>query len=115
MSPPSIRCSAVQCVAVLCNPLVYAGQVLSTVLDVANDDEARRFDPAGPELVYVQVADDIAGQIGRGELTRDARLPGEQDLADEYGVSKATARRAVRELRDRGLVRTVPYKGTYVI
>jgi DNA-binding GntR family transcriptional regulator len=74
-----------------------------------------QFDPAGPELAYVQVADVIAGMIERGELTRDARLPGEQDMADEYGVSKATARRAVRELRDRGLVRTVPYKGTYVI
>lgn len=79
------------------------------------DDQARRFDPAGPELVYVQVADDVAGQIERGELPRGARLAGEQDMAEEYGVSKATARRAVRELRDRGLVRTVPYKGTYVI
>ena len=42
------------------------------------------------------------------------RLPGEADMAREYGVAKMTARRAVRELRERGLVRTVIGKGSYV-
>ena len=79
------------------------------------DDEPRRFDPAGPELVYMQVADDVAGKIASGELTHGARLPGEQAMAAEYGVARMTAARAVRELRERGLVRTVIGKGSYVI
>ena len=79
------------------------------------EDDGKRFDPRGPELVYMGVADDIAGKISRGELVSGARLPGEADMAAEYGVAKMTARRAVRELRERGLVRTVVGKGTYVL
>jgi DNA-binding GntR family transcriptional regulator len=79
------------------------------------DDKSPRFDPAGPELVYMAVADDIAARIAGGELTVGTRLPGEAELARQYGHSKATARRAVRELRERGLVRTVIGQGTFVI
>ncbi|MGH3321322.1 MAG: winged helix-turn-helix domain-containing protein [Streptosporangiaceae bacterium] len=74
------------------------------------------FDPdaAGPGYVYVLVADHIAARIGAGELTPGARLPGERELAEEYGVALGTVRRAVQELRDRGQVVTLPAKGTYV-
>ena len=74
------------------------------------------FDPeaAGPSYVYVQVADHIAARITAGELSPGARLPGERDLAEEYGVALGTIRRAVQELRDRGLVVTLPAKGTYI-
>jgi GntR family transcriptional regulator len=81
---------------------------------MADREDGPRFDPRGPELVYMQIADDIAGQIGRGELEPGARLPSEADLAEHYGAAKMTARRAVRELRERGLVRTVIGKGSYV-
>ncbi|MET9296183.1 winged helix-turn-helix domain-containing protein [Streptomyces sp. NPDC003077] len=43
-----------------------------------------------------------------------ARLPAERDLAEQYGVAVNTIRRAVRDLRDQGLVITVPVKGTFV-
>ncbi|WP_043623644.1 winged helix-turn-helix domain-containing protein [Nonomuraea candida] len=74
------------------------------------------FDPdaAGPGYVYVQVADHIAARVEAGELTPGTRLPGERDLAQEYGVAIGTVRRAVQELRDRGLVVTLPAKGTYI-
>ncbi len=78
-------------------------------------DDGPRFDPRGPELVYMQIADDIAGQIERGELAPGDRLPGEADLAAEYGAARMTVRRAIRELRERGLVRVVTGKGTYVL
>lgn len=76
----------------------------------------RAFDPAkvGPDYLYVAMADHIAARIEAGELTANTRLPAERDLADEYGVSLGTARRATRELRERGLVITVPVKGTFV-
>jgi DNA-binding GntR family transcriptional regulator len=71
--------------------------------------------PDSPVYLYVQVADYIAGLIESGELPPGARLLAERDLADEYGVSLQTARRAVQELRDRGLVQTVAVKGTFVV
>ena len=36
-------------------------------------------------------------------------------MVEEHGVALGTARRTVRELRDRGLVVTLPAKGTYVV
>lgn len=64
---------------------------------------------------YRRVADDLARQISDGTIPRGGRLPGELELAGIYGVSAGTARRAVAELRDRGLVVTLPSKGTYVV
>ena len=71
-------------------------------------------DPTKIAYVYMQMADHIAARIESGELRPGARLPGERDLAAEYGVAHLTARRATRELRDRGLVITLPAKGTFV-
>jgi GntR family transcriptional regulator len=74
------------------------------------------FDPAAeePAYLYARVADHIVERIDAGELTPGARLPGERDLAAEYGVALGTVRRAVEELRSRGLVVTLPAKGTFI-
>lgn len=72
------------------------------------------FEPNPEGYLYAQVADHIAARIDAGDLPPGARLPNERDLAAEYAVSVVTARRAVAELRDRGLVNTVPVKGTFV-
>jgi GntR family transcriptional regulator len=72
-------------------------------------------DASGPAYVYMRVADHIAARIAAEDLPADARLPGERELAAEYGVAIGTARRAVEELRERGLVVTLPGKGTYVV
>ncbi|MGY1439560.1 GntR family transcriptional regulator [Streptomyces reniochalinae] len=78
------------------------------------DDHGGWVDPGLPVYVYVQVADDIARRIDAGQLRPGARLPGERDLAEEYGIAYGTARRVVQELRDRGLAITLPGKGTYI-
>lgn len=65
--------------------------------------------------VFEQVADAVAADIASGRLPKGARLPNERDLGAQYGVAPGTARRAVRELRDRGLVVTLPNKGTFVV
>lgn len=64
------------------------------------------FDPEGPDLVYVLVADHLQTRIERGDLKPGQRLPPERELADEYMVAYLTMRRATRELRERGLIRT---------
>jgi len=75
------------------------------------------FDPASgePAYVYARMADHIAARIAAGELPPGSRLPGERDLAAEYGVAIGTARRAISELRDRGVAVTLPAKGTFVV
>lgn len=78
------------------------------------DDRDWRPDPASHVYVYVQVVHHISEQIRTGRLPAGARLPAERDLAEQYGVAVNTVRRAVRDLRDQGLVITVPIKGTYV-
>ncbi|GAA3472236.1 winged helix-turn-helix domain-containing protein [Nonomuraea roseola] len=72
------------------------------------------FDPEGAVYVYAAMADHIAARIQAGELRVNARLAGERALAEEYGVALGTARRAIEELRQRGLVVTLPAKGTFV-
>lgn len=67
------------------------------------------------EYEYRRVADDLQRQITNGRIPVGGRLVGELELADVYRVSAGTIRRAVRELRDRGLVTTLPAKGTFVI
>ena len=75
------------------------------------------FDPTSgePEYLWRRVADHLAARIEAGDLAPGARLPRELDVADEYGVSHNTVRRAMAELRRLGMVRTLPNLGTYVL
>ncbi|MEV7362769.1 winged helix-turn-helix domain-containing protein [Streptomyces sp. NPDC091299] len=68
-----------------------------------------------PRYEYVKLADTIAADIASGTLPVGAALPSERAMVDIHQVSIGTVRRAVRELVARGLVATLPAKGTYVI
>ncbi|MFJ8269475.1 winged helix-turn-helix domain-containing protein [Streptomyces sp. NPDC094154] len=68
-----------------------------------------------PRYEYVKLADEIAADIASGRLPVGAALPGERAMTEIHSVSIGTVRRAVVELRRRGLVATLPAKGTYVI
>lgn len=72
------------------------------------------FNPDGPVLIYLAVADHIAARIAAGDWAPGDRLPPERELATEYKVAYLTVRRAAEELRNRGLITTVHGKGTYV-
>jgi DNA-binding transcriptional regulator YhcF (GntR family) len=73
------------------------------------------FVPDESGYIYAQIADHIEARIAAGELASGARLPAERELAAEYGVALNTTRRAVEELRERKLVKTVMYKGTFIV
>ncbi|MFF9240128.1 winged helix-turn-helix domain-containing protein [Streptomyces sp. NPDC014801] len=77
-------------------------------------DQEPAIDPSRPVYVWQQVADHIARRIEAGELRPGARLEGERELAEQLGVAVGTVRRAVEDLRQRGLVVTLPAKGTYI-
>jgi GntR family transcriptional repressor for pyruvate dehydrogenase complex len=55
---------------------------------------------------YEQVADQLRELIMTGELTPGQRLPSEVGLAEDFGVSRATVREALRVLAAQSLIRT---------
>jgi GntR family transcriptional regulator len=71
-------------------------------------------DPLNPVPFYEQVADAIAARIKAGEWEPGALIPSEGTLQEEYGVARGTIRRALELLRERGVVVTMPQRGTYV-
>lgn len=73
------------------------------------------FDRDSEIPVYVQIADWVAERIENGTLEPRRPIPSEKTLMQEFeGVARTTIRRAVEHLRERGLVYTVPQRGTYV-
>lgn len=69
-------------------------------------------DPLGdPRHAYVQIADVIAARIASGRY--HGQLPGERDLAREFGVAYQTQRHAMQLLRTRGLIITRQGRGTF--
>lgn len=71
-------------------------------------------DPLSPTPYYRQIADAIAAQIEAGELEPGDPIPSELRLQQEHGVARGTARHAVAELVERGLVVTIPQRGSFV-
>jgi GntR family transcriptional regulator len=66
------------------------------------------------ELAYMRMANDIESRMKSGELRPGARLLPERELATYYGVAYLTVRRAMKVLRERGLINTMHGRGTFV-
>src|ERR1700690_3815494 len=81
--------------------------VASTMWDVKID----RTDPA---LLHDQVAGDIRRAIADGEAAPGERLPPARDLAAVLGVNTNTVLRALRMLRDEGILDFQRGRGTTV-
>ena len=78
------------------------------------DDRSARINHDSAITVTAQVAADIESDIDAGKIAPDTRLPAETELAEQYGVSRVTVRRAIALLREREKVVTVHGRGTYV-
>lgn len=63
---------------------------------------------------FRQLADILRDAIERGDYPAGSALPSENDLASRYGVSRATANRAVLILRSEGLVSAERGRGVIV-
>jgi DNA-binding FadR family transcriptional regulator len=70
--------------------------------ELTNGGEPER--KGGP--AYAVVAAELRGRIVRGDLPLNGRLPTEAELADEFGVSRATIRESLRALAAQELIRT---------
>ncbi|MEU9230911.1 GntR family transcriptional regulator [Streptomyces subrutilus] len=69
---------------------------------------------------YLQIADDLSQQIQealedpQATLHPGAKVPSESELMDRYSVAQGTVRKAMTELRVRGLVDTHHGRGSFV-
>src|SRR5580704_15942108 len=63
---------------------------------------------------YRQIFDALARAIAIGEYTPGQKLPSEAALVRRFGASRITVGRAVRELKEQGLVKRIAGSGTYV-
>ncbi|WP_328464006.1 GntR family transcriptional regulator [Streptomyces sp. NBC_00448] len=64
--------------------------------------------------IYQQVAARLAQEIANGTYEPGSLLPSETQLMERYSVSRPTARAAIAELRQLGLVESQHGKGTFV-
>jgi DNA-binding FadR family transcriptional regulator len=64
---------------------------------------------------YEQIADLLIADLRRGALQPGERLPGERQLAEHYGVGRASVREALAALVVRGLVQTRQGAGSFFV
>ncbi|WP_433249332.1 GntR family transcriptional regulator [Streptosporangium sp. CA-135522] len=69
------------------------------------------FEPDRPK--WRQIADVIRERIVSGTYP-PKYLVSELQLVQEFGVARETARKVVRQLREEGLLYTVPHMGSFV-
>ncbi len=72
-----------------------------------------RKDP-NSDFLYQQIATQLRAAIDTGGYLPGARLPSMDRLAAEFGVNKITVLKALDELKNEGVVFSVPAQGTFV-
>jgi GntR family transcriptional regulator len=71
-------------------------------------------DKSSPIPLYLQLAGRLETLIAEGAYPVGAKLPGEEELARQYGLNRNTVRHALSLLARNGLVRTERGVGTFV-
>lgn len=67
-----------------------------------------------PKPLYLQLEDDIKQNIRFKKYAVGDQMPSEEELCNQYGVSRITVRRAIQSLVDMGLLEKHRGKGTFV-
>lgn len=67
-----------------------------------------------PVPLYIQLKETLRTQIENGHYAPHDRLPSERELAEQHSISRMTARQALLELTQEGLVYSRVGKGTFV-
>ncbi|MGW7684216.1 FadR/GntR family transcriptional regulator [Kribbella sp. NPDC054772] len=62
-----------------------------------------------------QIVEDLKQRILGGQIAPGAKLPGENSLVEEFGVSRTVVREAVSRLQAAGLVETFQGRGSFVL
>lgn len=76
-----------------------------------------RYEPVNPRddrAVYLQIADQIRGQIQDGSLVPSQQLPSERQLMEGFATARGTVREALGVLKAEGLVVSEHGRGVFV-
>jgi len=63
---------------------------------------------------YLRVASELRQKIEHGELRPGDQVPSIVKLGEQYGISRGTARRVLKQLEADGLVEITPGWGSFV-
>ena len=66
------------------------------------------------EAPYLQVARYLREQIMSGELPEGSKVPSAREIVAEWDVAMATATKALKTLKDEGIVQAIVGRGTVV-
>jgi GntR family transcriptional regulator, histidine utilization repressor len=88
------------------------GQLTVPVYTAYNCEMDKSSSPLQP--LYLKVKRHILDNIGSGKWATSARVPSENDIVKSFGVSRMTANRALRELRDEGVLVRIAGVGSFV-
>jgi DNA-binding GntR family transcriptional regulator len=69
--------------------------------------------PRDPRKTYIWVSTRLRERVEAGEWLPGEKLPDLRTIAEEYGVSLATAARAAQVLDEAGLVQVIPHYGVF--
>ena len=72
-----------------------------------------RIDDADPRWPYEQIADQLRAAITSGDI--GPKLPTVEDMAEQARTSTTTIQRALKVLKDEGLVTGTPGRGLFVV
>lgn len=61
-----------------------------------------------------EVVSKIEKEVLSGKLNPGERLPSEEKLCEQFGVSRTVIREAIQQLRGRGMLRTLKGSGSYI-
>ncbi|MEX0923118.1 MAG: histidine utilization repressor [Rhodovibrionaceae bacterium] len=76
--------------------------------------DAMAFDAGDDTPLYTRIKSLIVGRIASGEWPEGTRIPSENELVRDLGVSRMTINRALRELQGEGLLRREQGIGSFV-
>jgi DNA-binding GntR family transcriptional regulator len=65
--------------------------------------------------LYNQLIDILLQKINNGEYNPGDKIPSEQDLCEEYDISRPTVRQAIKELVQKGILIKLKGKGTFLL
>ncbi|MFV0338324.1 MAG: substrate-binding domain-containing protein [Chthoniobacterales bacterium] len=74
----------------------------------------RKKDQGRSMSMYKQIRRDLEAQILSGKLPMGAQVPTEKELCDLHGVSRITARKALEDLKKRGIIKRTRGRGSFV-
>ncbi|MGH8957992.1 MAG: GntR family transcriptional regulator, partial [Acidimicrobiia bacterium] len=73
-----------------------------------------KIDPAGPIPIYFQLKTLLKEAIQEGRFGPDDRIPTEDELCAQHGISRTPVHRALSELAEEGVLVRYRRRGTFV-